>query len=166
MVSCQEPSPLKGRKHSLQHHPHDAALVSKHSFLSMGVEARCCPCHSAKHCQHMQRQPSLHHCCHHSGRCHCNCHCRLGCRCRIRHGLRCPRRCCRPLPLWSPIAAAISVALSSAITVAVVLAVGHCHFCHHRPLQLPSPSAITVAVAVSHCQELLPWRGKNCIRTI
>ncbi len=24
MVSCQEPSPLKGSKHSLQYHPHDA----------------------------------------------------------------------------------------------------------------------------------------------
>ncbi len=27
MVSWQEPSPLKGSKHSLQHYPHDAVLV-------------------------------------------------------------------------------------------------------------------------------------------
>ncbi len=78
--------------------------------------------------------------------------------------------CCRPLPLRLPstIAAAVSVASPSAIAVAVTLtlAIGHCRLCHHRPLQLPSPLAITVTVAIGHFRELLPWRGKNCIRPI
>ncbi len=79
--------------------------------------------------------------------------------------------CCRrPLLLrsLSTIAAAVSVALLSAIaiTIAVTLAVGHCHLRHCQPLQLPSPLAITVTVAVSHFQELLPWHGKNCIQPI
>jgi hypothetical protein len=46
MVSYHELSPLKGSKHSKQCHPHDAVLVNALSFVSMGVEARCCPCHS------------------------------------------------------------------------------------------------------------------------
>jgi hypothetical protein len=66
----------------------------------------------------------------------------------------------------STIAAAISVALPSAITITVAIAIGYCCLRHHWSLQLPSPSAITVAVAVGHFQELLPWRGKNCIQTI
>ncbi len=64
-----------------------------------------------------------------------------------------------PLPLQSPFA------LPSAITVAVALAIGNCCLCHHRPLQ-PSLSAITVAVAVGHFQELLPWCSENCIQPI
>jgi hypothetical protein len=36
MVSCQEPSSLKGGKHSLQCHPHDAALVNEFSLCSWG----------------------------------------------------------------------------------------------------------------------------------
>jgi hypothetical protein len=59
MVSCQEPSPLKGSKHSLQCHPHDAALVNALSFVSMGVEARCHPSKSTAHLCHMNRQPFL-----------------------------------------------------------------------------------------------------------
>jgi hypothetical protein len=72
------------------------------------------------------------------------------------------------LLLWLPstITAAVSVALLSAIAIAVVLAVGHCHLPHCRPLQLPSPSAITIAIAIGHFQELFPWRIKNCIQTI
>jgi hypothetical protein len=73
-----------------------------------------------------------------------------------------------PLLLWltSTIATAVSVALPSAIVVAVVLAVGHCCHHHRQQSQLPSLSAITVAIALSHFQELLPWRGKNCIQPI
>jgi hypothetical protein len=139
----------------LQRHPHDAALVNAHSFVSMGVEAMCCPCHSATHCQHMKRQPSLCHChpCHDHRHCNCRSHLRClhdsvavtvtHCRCRCRHR--------RPLLLWLPstIAAAVSVVLPSDIAVvvaiAVVLAVGHFHLRQHRPLQLPSPLAITIA---------------------
>ncbi len=77
------------------------------------------------------------------------------------------RRCHWPLPLQSPstIAPAVSVALPTAITVAVAvtLAAGHCCFNHHQPLQLPSPLAITITVAVGHFQELLPWCSKDCI---
>ncbi len=36
MVSCQEPSPLKGSKHSSQCHPHDAALVNELSLCPWG----------------------------------------------------------------------------------------------------------------------------------
>jgi hypothetical protein len=181
MVSCQKPSPLKGSKQSLQRPPPDAALVNAHSFVSMGVNARCRPCHSATHCRHINRQPSHCPCCPCHGHHHCDRRCHLRCRRRLRHR----RRCCRPLPLPSPIAiavahcrcrrplrspltiaATVSVALLSAIPITVALAIGHCHFCHCRPSQLPSPLAITVYVAVGHFRELLPWRGKNCTRTI
>jgi hypothetical protein len=177
MVSCQEPSTLKGSKHSLQCHPHGAALVNAHSFVSMGVEAMCHPCPSAARCRHMNRRPSLCHYypCH--GCCHCNHCCHLCCRCHLNHHChhpspvaRCHRRCRWPLPLQLPstIAAAVSVALLSVIAVAVglALAIGHCHLHHHWPLQLPSLLAITVAVAVGHFRELLPWHSKNCIQTI
>jgi hypothetical protein len=56
------------------------------------------------------------------------------------------------LRLLSTIPAAVSVALLSAIAVAatVALTVGHCHLHHRWPLQLPSPLAIIVTVAVGH----------------
>jgi hypothetical protein len=79
-------------------------------------------------------------------------------------------RCHWSLPLRLPltIAAAVSIALPSAIAVAVAVAltVSHCRLRHHWPSQLPSPLAITVTIAISHLQELLPWRGKNCIQPI
>jgi hypothetical protein len=81
-------------------------------------------------------------------------------------------RHCQPLPLGLPstIATAVSVAPPSAIAIAVAVAVtltiGHCRLRHRWPLQLPSPIAITVTVAVGHFQELLSWRGKNCIQPI
>jgi hypothetical protein len=61
------------------------------------------------------------------------------------------RHCCRgPLLrlLWT-IAAAISVALPSAIAVAIALAIGHCRLRHCWPSQLPSPSAITIAMLLA-----------------
>jgi hypothetical protein len=72
------------------------------------------------------------------------------------------------LLLWLPltIAATISVALLSAIAVAISLAVGHCRLRNPWSSQLPSTLAITVAITVGNFRELLPWRGKNCIRTI
>jgi hypothetical protein len=171
MVSCQEPPPLKGSKHSLQSHPHDAALVNAHSFVSMGVEARCCPCHSTAHCRHMKRHPSLCQCCPCCSCRHCDCHLCLRCRAvaiAVAITIAIAHRHChhrRPLPSRSPspIATTISVTLPSAIAIAVALAVDHCHLHHHQPLQLPSPSAIAVAIAVGHCQEFLPWSGENCI---
>jgi hypothetical protein len=172
MVSCQEPSPLKGRKHSQQCHPHDAALVNALSFVSMGVEARCCPCHSTAYCRHMKRQPCLchHHPCH--GLCHCNCPRHLNRHCRLHHH----RHFCCPSPL--PLAIAVVVAVDHRRRPLCFVTISHGHRRRHRPchrplpspsplsLQLPSLLAITVTIAVSHFQELLPWHGKNCIRPI
>ncbi len=72
------------------------------------------------------------------------------------------------LPLRSPstIATAVSVALPSAIAVVVALAIDHCRLRHHWPSQLSSLLGITVAVAISHFQEFLPWHSKNCIQPI
>ncbi len=171
MVSCQEPSPMNGSKHSSQCHPHDAALVNALSFVSMGVEARCHPSKSAAHCRHMKRQTFLHGCpCHCHLLCHHCRHLRLRLRCHC-----CRHHCCRRnCPLPSPLPWAISV---------VTVNHRHCHLCRiavshcccccpcRRTLPSPSLSAIAVAIAVGHhCrhavghfQELLPWRGKNCI---
>ncbi len=76
--------------------------------------------------------------------------------------------CCRPslLQLSSLMTAAVSFALPSAIAIAVALVVGQCHLHHCWQSQLLLPLAITVAVAIAHCWELLPWRGKNSIWTI
>jgi hypothetical protein len=158
MVSCQEPSPLKGRKNSLQRHPHAAALVNAHFFVSMGVEARCRPCHSAAHCRHMKRQPSHPHCCHCHGRCHFNCHHYRHCCCRRRHccchHCRCHHRYPLPLLLPSPLATAIAVAVTHCCRHLCCVAISH-RRCHHRhtrrwPLPSLSPSAIAVAISVGH----------------
>ncbi len=148
MVSCQEPSPLKGRKHSQQCHPHDAALVNALSFVSMGVEARCRPCHSAAHCRHMKRQPCLHHRHPCRGHCHCDCRCHLCCCCQLCHHPRC--RC--PSPSLSAIA--VAVAVNHCHHRLCCVAISHCrchHRCpHHRPLPSPSPLAIAVAISIGH----------------
>jgi hypothetical protein len=65
-----------------------------------------------------------------------------------------------------PITAAVSFALPTAIAVTVALAISHCCLHHHWQSQLPLPLTITVAVTVAHCRELLPWHGKNTIKTI
>ncbi len=170
MVCCQEPPPLKGRKHSC--HPHDAALVNALSFVSIGVEARSCPCHSAAHCWHMKRQPCLYHRrpCH--GCRNCNRHRHLR-RCRQLH-CHCRCRCLLP----SPSAIAVAVAVNHPRCCLCCVAVSHCHHhqrcpCHRSlpspspsALQLPSPLAITVTVSIGHFRELLPWRGENCIQPI
>jgi hypothetical protein len=138
----------------------------------MGVEARCCPCHSTAHFQHMKRQPCLchHHPCH--GHHHCNRRRHLCCHPRLHHHRRC--RCPSPSPSAIAVAVAVDhrrrrlccVAISHCRCHCRCLAIGHCHLCHYTPLQLPSTSAITVTVTVGHFQEWLPWRGKNCIQLI
>ncbi len=157
MVSCQEPSPLKGEKHSYQCHPHDAALVNALSFVYMGVEARCRPCHSTAHCRHMKRQPFL---CHHHprrGRRHCDHRCHL----RHRRCCRCHCRCHHPLPL--PSAIAVTVAINHCCHLLCCVAVNHCRCCHHccrpchRPLLSPSPLAIVVAISVGHHCHRCRW---------
>ncbi len=148
MVSCQEPPPLKGSKHSLQRHPYDAALVNAHSFVSMGVEAMCHPCHIAAHQWHMKRQPPLCDCCSHCGHRHCDRRRHLRCCCQLRSHRR--RRRPLPLPLLSNIA--IAVAINHCRRHLCRVAVSHCR-CHcscHRPLPSPSPSAIAVAISVGH----------------
>ncbi len=156
MVSCQEPSPLKGSKHCSQCHPHDAALVNALSLCSWGQRQGVAHPKSAAHCRHMKRQPFLHGrlhrgcllchgCCHLCLQHHRHRHCRCCCRRRRRRNRH--RRCCGPLlRLPWQITADISVALPSAIAVAIALAVGHCRLHHRRPSQLPLPSAITVTM--------------------
>ncbi len=155
MVSCQEPSPLNGSKHYLQHHIHDAALVNAHSFVSMGVEARCRPCHSAAHCRHMKRQPSLCHCCPHHGCCHCDHRHRLSCHHWLCH------HCChrRPMPLLLPSAIAIAVAVDHCCRHLCCVAVSHC-CCHcpcRQPLLSPSLSAIAVGISLGHHRCRCSW---------
>jgi hypothetical protein len=146
----------------------------------MGVEARCHPSKSAAHCRHMKRQPFLCNGCPCCDHCHCHrlshlrCYCQLCCHRHCHHHCRCHRNC--PLPLLLPSAIAVVVAINHCRRHLFCIAVSHhCCFCPcRRPLPSPSPLAIAVAIAISHhhChavghfQELLPWRGKNCIRPI
>jgi hypothetical protein len=178
MVSCQEPSPLKESKHSQQFHPLDAVLVNALFFVSMGMEARCRPCHSAAHRQQMKRQPFLcngcprHGCCHCNRRRHLRRHCRLRCqlrrrchhccRCRrrrhhrCRHNCcrrrRCRRRCCCPSSSPLPSAIAVVVSVNHHCRHLCPVAFNHCCCRHprHCPLPSPSPSAIAVAISVGH----------------
>jgi hypothetical protein len=148
MVSCQEPSPLKESKNSLQRHPHDAVQVNAHSFMSMGVKARCCPCHSAAHCRHIKRQPSLCQYCHRRGYCHCDRHRRLCLHCH----LCCRCRCHCPLPFLSRLAIAVVVTINQCRRHLCCIAISHCccrHPCH-QPLPSPSPLAIAVAISIGH----------------
>jgi hypothetical protein len=136
----------------------------------MGVEARCRSSKSAAHLRHMKRQPFLCNGCPHCGRRHCHRRHHLCC-----HRHRCRR--CNRLSL-SPVPSAIAVAVSVNHCRRHLCRVAVSHCCHHppcrRPLPSPSPSAIAVAIAighhhchaVGHFQELLPWRGKNCIQPI
>jgi hypothetical protein len=153
MASCQEPSLLKGRKHSWHCHPHDAMLVNALSFVSMGVDARCCSCHSAAHCRHMKRQPCLHHPhpCHGHRHCHRRCH--LRCCCQLRH------HCCCRCTLLLPLAIAIAVAVDHRRRRLCWVAISHHCRRRRRPRHwpLPSPSLLAIAVAISighhrHCR--------------
>ncbi len=166
MVSSQDPSPLKWSKHSLQWHPHGTALGNAHSFVSRGGGARHRPCHSAAHCWHMKRQPSL-----------------VSVIVTVIIAIAIPvtvaialavsvavaiavvvgHCCCHrrwPLPSLLPLAIAITVSASVAIAVAIAIAVSHCR-CHRRwpsPLPSPLPLAIANAVAISHCH----CRSRHC----
>ncbi len=162
----------------------------------MGVEARCHPSKSAAHCCHMKRQPFLCNGPRRHGHCHCNClrhlhrrcqlrrccrchpHCcrRCRCRCCCRRHYRCRRNCNRQLLLPLPSTIAVAVAINHCHRHLCPVAISHrcCHRPCHWPLLPPSPLTIPVAIAVNHhrCyavghfQELLPWRGKNCIQPI
>ncbi len=148
MVSSQNPFPFNWNKHSLQWHPHGAALGNAHSFVSRGGGKalplpQCCtlPAHE---------EATLHCVSYHDGHC-CHRRCRPHPHCDFRHRLHCRRHCryCRPLLLPLP----------SAITIAV--AVSHHHHRCRWPSQLPLPlplltplpspslSAIGVAIAVA-----------------
>jgi hypothetical protein len=131
MVSCQDPSPLKGSKQSLQSHTYDVALVNAHSFVTMRVEAMCCPCHSTAHCRHMKRQPSLCHCRPCRGHCHCDCCCRLHCCCQLHCHHRCHHHCRHPLPTLLLSAIAIAVTIDHCRRRLCCVAVSHC--CCRRP---------------------------------
>ncbi len=142
--------------------------------MSMGVEARCSPSKSTARFCHMKRQPFLHghRCCGHL-LCHCRCHLQLRLRCCHCCYYRCHCNCPSPSPLpWAIAADAMNHCRRHRCRVAI----SHCcnrHPCH-RTLLSPSLLAIAVAIAVghhrhhavSHFQELLPWRSKICIQPI
>ena len=149
MVSCQEPSPLKGSKHSLQCHPHDAALVNELSLCPWGWRQGVAS-KSAVHCRHMKRQPFLH-----GGPCRgcLLCHRRRHLQLQL-HRCCCCRHCCRRncpslLPLlWVIAAVAVSHCCRHLCCVAVS---HHCSRCPcRRPLPSLSPSAIAVAIAIGY----------------
>ncbi len=124
----------------------------------------------------MKRRPFLCNGRPHRGRCRCHCRCHLCCRCRLcrRHQCRHRGNCPSPLLLLSAIAIAVAVNHRCRHLCCITVS----HRCHRRPcgrpLLSPSPSAIAVAIAIGHhhChaighfRELLPWRGKNCVRLI
>jgi hypothetical protein len=125
-------------------------------FVSMGVESRCCLCHSAAHHRHMKRQPCLchhHPCC---GRRHCNCPCHLRCRHRLHHHCR----CCCPSPLPSAIFVAVSVNHCHRHLCCIAVSHRHCRCCcpHHQPLLSPSLLAIAVAISVGHHRHRCHWQ--------
>ncbi len=136
----------------------------------------CRPSKSAAHCRHMKRQPFLcnGHPCH--GCCHCYRHCHLHCQLCRRCRCHCCCHCNHPLALPLPSAIAVAVAVNHCRCHLCRVVVSHrCCCCPCRwPLPSLSPSAIAVAIAighhrchaVGHFQELLPWRGKNCIQPI
>ncbi len=154
MVSSQDSSPLKWSKHSLQWHPHGAALDNAHSFVSRGGRQGVAPASACTLLAHEEATlPCVSHCDNNV-----------------------------IIAVAVVIVIAIAVAVSVAVAIAVAIAIGHCH-CHFRdhwplPLPLPSaiavghrrlhlrfhhchyfhrngcchpPSAITVAIAVGHC---------------
>jgi hypothetical protein len=144
----------------------------------MGVEARCCPSKSAAHHRHMKWQPFLCNGCPCCGHCYCNCRHHLRCRCQLCCCCRCRCRCLcnHPLPSLLPLAIALAVAVNHRRCHLCRIPISH-HCCRHPcrwPFPSLSPLAITVAIdvghhrhhAVGHFQELLPWRGKNCIQPI
>jgi hypothetical protein len=152
MVSCQEPSPLKGANTLSSVTPMMHALL----FVSMWVEARCPPSKSTAYCRHMKRQPSLCngcpcHGCHH---CHRRCHLRRRCQLHCRHCCCC--RCCcrrnRSLPSPLPSAVAVAVAVDHCCRHLCRIAVSHhCRrYPCHCPLPSPSPLAIAAAIAIGH----------------
>ncbi len=121
--------------------------------MSMGVEARCRPSKRAAHCCHMKRQPFLHgRPCRSCLLCHRHRHLRLRLhlRCHCRH--HCRRN--RPLPLPLPWAIA-AVAVNHCCRPLCCVAVSHCcchcpcRLHHCQPLQLPSRSAINVAMPLA-----------------
>jgi hypothetical protein len=146
------------------------------SFVSMGVEARCCPSKNTAHCHHMKRQPFLRNGHPHCGRCHCHCRHHLHCHHWLHSRCHCHCHCNHPLPLPLPSAIANAVAVDHRRRHLCCVAISNC-CCHcpcRRPLLSLSPSAIAVAIAnghhhchaIGHFRELLPWRGKNCIQPV
>jgi hypothetical protein len=124
-------------------------------FVSMGVEARCCPCHSAAHCRYMKRQPCL---CHHHprhGRRHCNRRRHLRHYCQLCHHCHC--RCPSPSPL--PITITVGHCCCGCRQPSPPLSLLRCRqpLPSPSPLPLPSPSAIAVSVTVGHHCCHLHW---------
>ncbi len=154
MVSCQEPSSLKGSKHSPQCHPHDARTfvcvhggggkvspVQKHCTLPPHEEA-ILPSWSPSPWPSPLPSPSPSPTPTPSP-CRCGCHHR---HCRN-----------RPLPSSLPWAIAV-VAVNHCHRHLCCVAVSHC--CRRRPCRrtLPSPSLSAIAVAIACRPSLSPCR--------
>ena len=102
----------------------------------MGVEARCCPSKSTAHCRHMRGNPSF----------------MVALAMAVSFAIAVAISDSDSIAVAITVAIAIAhrrgifVTLPSAIAFAVALAVRHCRLRHRRPLQLPSPLAITIAM--------------------
>jgi hypothetical protein len=159
MVSCQESSPLKGSKHSLQCHPHNAALVNDLFLCPWGWKQGVAHPKVLHIAATWRGNPSfmvalavavsfaIAIAISDSDSIAVAVAITITVTIAIAHR-HC--RCCGPL-LRSPwtIAATISIALLSAIAVAIALAVRHCCLRHCWPSQLPLPSAIIVAMPLA-----------------
>ncbi len=134
---------MKGSKHSLQCHPHDAALVNANSFVSMGAEARVSPL--PQHCTSPAHEEATH----------------------PSSLLPLPW----PSPLQLPLLSLLLLLSPSPLSIAVAIAVGHCrrgcccplppmlpsHCRQPLPLPSPLPSAIAIFVTVSQHSRHLRW---------
>jgi hypothetical protein len=180
MVSCQEPSPLKRSKHSSQCHPHDAALVNALSLCPWGWRQGVAHPKAWHIATTWRGNPSF-------------VMVALAVAVSIAIAVAISVFDSNAIAVAITVAVAVTIAhrrcrcrgllLRPTWTIAAVsrchlccIAISHC--CHRCPccwtLPPPSPLAIAVAIAIGHCrrhaaghfQELLPWRGKNCIQPI
>ncbi len=132
MVSSKDPSPSKWSKHSLQWHPHGAALANAHSFVSWGGRQGVAPATALHIAGTWRGNPPLmmslgwqRHC----PRCPCHCHC--NCLCRLHHHHHCCHHCRRRQPLLPLLPSAI------AVTVVVSHRRHRLHLCR-GPIILPT----------------------------
>jgi hypothetical protein len=136
------------------------------SFVSMGVDTRCCSSKSTAHRRHMKRQPFLCNGCPHHGCCHCHCHLHCHCRLHCRRHCHHRRHCCCNLPslLLLPSAIAVAVAVNHCCRHLCCVALSHrCCRCPCRwPLPSPSPLAIAVTLPSAIIVAMPSAISKSC----